>query len=112
MAYLVINGIAFLLVVIGIRAAVRSERSGWIGIAIATIALVNTLAHAAGAALTSSYSPGLISTVVLNVPLGTLTMIRGFDQTPAAQATRGIVAGIAIQVVVFVVAFASARMGG
>jgi len=111
-AYVVINGIALVLVVLGIRAAVQSERYGWVGVAIATIALINTVAHAAGAAVTGSYSPGLISAVVLYVPLGALTIMRAFDQAPRAQVTRGVVAGIVIHTIVFAVGFACARMGG
>ena len=108
-AYIVINGIALLLLVIGIRAAVRSEEYGWVPIALATIALINTLAHAVGAALTRSYSPGLISAAVLYVPLGGLVMIRAADQSSPAQMSRGIPTGIAIHVLVFGVAFWSTR---
>ena len=110
-AFFIVNGIALALAVAGIRAAVRSDRYGWIAVAVATIALVNTLAHAAGAALTRSYSPGLISAVVLYVPLGTLAMIRAVDQAPRVQLGRGIAAGLIIHAFVFVVAFTLARFG-
>ena len=108
-AYIVINGIAFALLVAGIRAAIRSERYGWVAVAVATVTLVNTVAHVAGAALTRSYSPGLVSAVLLYVPLGTLTMIRAMDQA-SAQMTRGILAGLLIHAAVFAAAFMSARM--
>ena len=111
-AYITINSVALVLVIAGIRAAIRSERYGWIGVAIATVALINMLAHAAGAALTGSYSPGLVSAVVLYVPLGGLTMIRAFDHAPRVQVTRGIGAGAVIHAIVIAVAFAAARMGG
>jgi uncharacterized protein with HXXEE motif len=108
--FFIVNGIGLLLVIAGIRAAVRQERYGWIAVAVATIALVNTLAHAAGAALTASYSPGLISAVVLYVPFASLTLIRAFDQAPRAQLTRGIVAGLLIHAAVFLVAFTLTRI--
>jgi hypothetical protein len=111
-AFFVINGIALVLVVAGIRAAIREDSHGWIAVAVATIVLVNTLAHAAGATLTGSYSPGLISAVVLYVPLGSLTMLRAIDHAPRAQLTRGIVMGLLIHALVFVVAFTLARIGG
>lgn len=109
--FFIINGIAMALLVVGVRAAIRSDRYGWIAVAVATIALVNTLAHAAGAALTVSYSPGLISAVVLYVPLGALTMIRALDQAFRPQLTRGVVAGLVIHAIVFIVAFTFARAG-
>ena len=60
-----------------------------------------------GAALTRSYAPGLISAVVIYVPLGSLTMIRAVDQADRDHLTRRIVAGIAIHALVFVLAFVS-----
>jgi Protein of unknown function with HXXEE motif len=108
-AFFTINGIALVLVVAGTRAAIRAERFGWIAVAVATIMLLNTLAHAAGAALTGSYSPGLISAFVLYVPLGSLAMIRAFDQASHGQLTRGIVAGLLIHGIVFLVAFTLGR---
>lgn len=107
-AFLLINGVAVVLLIGAIRSATRSERSGWMAVALATIVLVNTLAHAGGAALTRSYAPGLISAVVLFVPLGSLTMIRALDQADRAQVTRGIIAGLIIHALVFFLAFAFA----
>jgi hypothetical protein len=109
-AFLLINAVALVAMIAAIRAATRAEHNGWIGVAIATIALVNTLAHAAGAALTHSYAPGLVSAVVLYVPLGSLAMIRAFEQAPRAQLERGLIAGVLLHAVVFLVAFLSARM--
>ena len=104
-AFLIINAIAMLLMVIGVRAAIRDERNGWIAVTIATIAIVNTLAHVGGAILTRGYAPGLASAIVLYVPLGALTLIRAFDQAPR-QITRGVVTGLLLHAAVFVVAFA------
>ena len=108
-AFVSINAVALVLVVAGIRAAIREDRYGWIAVAVATIMLINTVAHAVGAALTGSYSPGLMSAVVLYVPLSSLALIRAFDQAPRTQLTRGIATGFAIHVLVFAIAFACAR---
>jgi hypothetical protein len=108
-AFFIVNAVALVLVVAGIRAAVREDRYGWIAVALATIVLVNTVAHAAGAALTRSYSPGLISAVVLYVPLGSLAMIRAIDQASRAQLIGGIATGLLIHAIVIIVAFASGR---
>ena len=106
-AFLIINAVAFLLLIAAVRSATRSEGSGWMAVAVATLALVNTAAHAGGALLTRSYAPGLVSAVVLYVPLGALTMIRALDQADRTQLTRGVVAGLIIHALVFVLAFAS-----
>jgi hypothetical protein len=104
-AFLIINAVAFVLLIAAIRWATQSERSGWMAVAVATIFLANTLAHAAGSAMTRSYGPGLISAVVLYVPLGSLAMIRAIDQADRAQVSRGVLAGLAIHALVFALAW-------
>ena len=109
-AFVVINAVAMVVLIAAIHAASRDHRHGWMAVAIATIVLVNTVFHVAGAAVTASYSPGLISAVVVYVPLGSLTMIRALDQAPRPEVARGIVAGMLVHALVFVLAFASTRM--
>ena len=109
-AFILINAVAMVLLLAAIRAATRDERHGWMAVGIATIVLVNTAAHAAGAVLTQSYAPGLISAVVLYVPLGSLAMVRALDHAPRAQLARGVVAGLIIHAIVVIAALASARL--
>lgn len=106
--FVIINGVAMLLMIVGVRAAIRSEENGWIVVTIATIALVNTLSHLAGAFLTRGYAPGVISAVVLYIPLGLLTMIRALDQA-RRHVPRGLAVGLLLHAAVFVIAFASTR---
>jgi len=107
-AFIAINAVAMLVMVIGVRAAIRDDANGWIAVTIATIALVNTASHIGGAMLTRGYAPGLISAVVFYVPLGTLTMIRAADQAPRHMA-RGVITGLVLHAAVFVLAFAVTR---
>jgi hypothetical protein len=109
-AFIVINAVAMVLLLAAVRAATRDERHGWMAVGIATIFLVNTVAHAAGAVMTQSYAPGVISAVVLYVPLGALTMIRAFEQAPRAQLARGIIAGVLVHAIVSILALASTRL--
>ena len=108
-AFLTINGIAIVLLVVGIRSATRSEESGWTAVAVAAIALINTVFHASGSILTGTYSPGLISAAVLYVPLGSLVMVRALSQAPRATMARGVAAGVILHAVVIVVAFATTQ---
>ena len=109
-AFLVINAVAFALLIVGTIAAVRREGYGWIAIAIATVVSINGLLHLAGSVITGSYSPGLITGVVLYLPLGQLLLIRALHQVEPARFTRAVLAGVAIHAVVVVVAAAAARM--
>jgi len=109
-AFLIISAVVLVVLIAAIRAATRAEHNGWLGVTIATIALINTAVHAGGAVLTQSYSPGLVSAVVLYVPLGSLVTIRAFDQAPRAQVQRGIFAGILLHALAFIVAFLSSQI--
>jgi hypothetical protein len=110
--FFMINGVVLLLMIGGIRAATRQESRGSIAVAIATIALVNTVVHVGGSILTGGYAPGMLSAVVFYAPLGTLTIIRAIDQAPRTQIVRGIVTGLLLHAALFpivLVALALAR---
>jgi uncharacterized protein with HXXEE motif len=109
-AFFTINAVAMVLALVGIRAAVRTERYGWIGIAIATVFLINAMSHLAGSLLTGSYSPGLFTAVALYVPLASLTMIRAVDQAPRGQLLHGAIAGALVHAAVFIVAYAATNI--
>ena len=109
-AFLAINAVALAVLVYGIVRATRDEDHGWIAVTIATIALVNLVAHAAGAVVTRSYAPGLFTAVVFYVPLGSLTMIRALDQASVAQLRRGVLWGFVLHALVFAAAFAATRV--
>ena len=106
--FLAINAIALVVIIIAIRAVTRRESLGWLAIAIATILLVNGLAHILGTIVTGTYSPGLITGVVLYLPLSQLTLIRAWDQAPPTFFVRGVVAGLAAHAVVVAIAAAVA----
>ena len=109
-AFIGINAVAMALLVLAIHAATGDESKGWLAITIAAVFLINTVSHVAGSLLTRSYSPGLFSAVVLYVPLGSLTMIRAFDQAPQSEIRRGVVSALMLHAVVFVIAFAVTQL--
>lgn len=108
-AFAAINVIGMALLVVGVRTASRKEASGWIAVAIATVATINGLLHVAGSVLTRTYSPGLITSVVFYLPLGQLLLIRALHQVEPPRFTRGVICGVCIHVVVSLVAFLIAR---
>lgn len=108
-AFVAINAVAFTLLIAGTMAAIRDERYGWIAVAVATVLSVNALLHAAGSVMTGTYSPGLITGIVLYLPIGQLLLLRALHQIEPPRFTRGVLAGLAIHTLVIVVAAASAR---
>jgi hypothetical protein len=105
-AFISINAIAFGLMVLASRAATRREANGWMGIAIATILLINGIAHLLGSVVTGSYSPGLFTGVVLYLPLGSLVLLRAWTQAGGGGFGRGVAWGLGLHALVFLIAYA------
>jgi hypothetical protein len=108
-AFVAINTTALILLILGVRAAIRRESAGWIAVAIASLVILNAVLHLLGSLVTGTYSPGLITGIVFYLPLGQLTLLRAWHQQPHATFSRGVMAGVAIHAVVGVVAFAATR---
>lgn len=101
-----INAVAFVGMVLAARAAIRNETLGWLAVAIATVLLVNALAHLGASLLTASYSPGLFTGVVLYMPIAQLLLLRAWHQAPEALFWQGVGAGLAAHIVVTTAALA------
>ena len=104
-AFVIINAVAMAVVVLAAGATTRRETNGWMGIAIATALFVNALLHLLGSIVTGSYSPGLITSVVLYLPICQLALMRAWSQADGAMFRQGIVAGLALHVLVIAIAF-------
>ena len=108
-AFLGINAVALALLVVGIRVAIRRESAGWMAVAVAAVVTLNAVLHLFGSVITGTYSPGLITGVVVYVPLGLLTLLRAWQQQPSATFGRGVAAGVLVHAIVSAVAFAATR---
>jgi hypothetical protein len=105
-AFVAINTAAMAAMILAARAATRRESHGWMAVAIATILLVNGIAHVLASLATGTYSPGLITGVVLYLPLAQLSLLRAWSQAEGADFSRGVAAGFALHALVFVIAYA------
>ena len=106
--FLAINGIALVVMAAAVYAVIRREQLGWMAIGIATVLPLNGCVHLLGSIVTGSYSPGLITGVVLYLPLGQLALMRAYHQVPSAFFWRGVAAGVAAHAVVTITALALA----
>lgn len=107
-AFVAINLVTLLLMLAATRASIADEKRGWLSTGVATVLFVNALAHILGSLVTSSYSPGLLTSVVLYLPLSQLTLLRSWYQSERPLFIRGIVAGIAAHAAVSLLALALA----
>jgi len=101
-AFVAINAAAMAAMILAARATTRRESNGWMAIAIATILLVNGFAHILASVFTGTYSPGLVTGVVLYLPLAQLALLRAWSQADKAMFGRGVWTGIALHVLIFV----------
>ena len=108
-AFIAINAVALCLLIAAVRTAIRRESAGWMAVAIAAIVTLNALLHLLGSFATGTYSPGLITGVVLYLPLGQLTLLRAWHQQAPSAFARGVAVGVFIHAVVAAVAFAATR---
>jgi hypothetical protein len=106
-AFVAINAVAWIAMVLAARATIAREEHGWMGIAIATILFTNAILHVLSSVATRSYSPGLVTSVALYLPLGQLALMRAWLQAPGGSFARGVVAGLALHALVVVVAYAA-----
>jgi hypothetical protein len=108
-AFVIINAGAMAAIIVATAAATRRESLGWLGIAIAALVFVNAFLHILGSIVTGTYSPGLFTSVILYLPLGQLTLLRAWYQTPRRLFARGVLTGIGAHVLVSVLAFTLTR---
>lgn len=100
--FLVINGIALPILTVCTLIAVRSRSFRWFVISFGTLVLVNGILHLLGSLVTASYSPGVVSGSLVYLPLGALALRDGRTDEGFG---RAVALGIALHVVVAVIAF-------
>jgi hypothetical protein len=74
--FLMLHGIASLLLLAGFILAGRFKLRHWMLICLGTIVLVNGIFHAIGGLRIGGYNPGLISGALIWIPLGLLTLVK------------------------------------
>lgn len=98
--FLLWNSVALVLMSASIVFTMRFKSFGWLLLAYGTAFLLNTLSHLFASFYTNSYSPGLISSLLLWLPLGALTLLR-FRKTLSRRARRaGLLVGLLIHCIV------------
>lgn len=98
--FLVANIVLWLAMAAAVVWVLSSEAFAWVVVALAAIVLINSLLHLVGTLLAGSYSPGLISGVVLWFPLGLVTLIRARALLSRRSFHGGLVAGLVVHALV------------
>jgi hypothetical protein len=104
------NGGALIMMAVGVALTLKTKSYRWLLVAFATVILINGLVHAGASVATGSYSPGLISGLLLFVPLGAITLLRARRQVNARTLRAGVVVGVIMHGAVVLLAFGFARI--
>jgi hypothetical protein len=95
---------------LGVAVALKTKSYRWLLVSFGTVVLINGLVHAGASVLTRSYSPGLISGLLLFIPLGAITLLRARATVNRRTLRAGIIVGILMHAVVVLLAFGFARI--
>jgi hypothetical protein len=90
--FLVLNGIGWVVMTIGVALVNGSRRWRWVLTALGGIVLLNAVLHAIGSVVTRSYSPGLVTGLVLWIPLGLFTLRRESRSAARPAFLKGVLA--------------------
>ncbi|HKR01032.1 MAG TPA: HXXEE domain-containing protein [Pyrinomonadaceae bacterium] len=104
------NGGALIMMALGVALSLRTKSYRWLLVSFGTVILVNGLAHALASVATWSYSPGVISGLLLFIPLGTITLLRARGSVNRRTFRAGVIVGVLMHVVVVLLAFGFARL--
>ena len=107
--FLSLNTFFFGVMVVGVVAALLAKPAQWVLIPLGTAVLINGAGHLAASIITRSYSPGLVTGVLLWIPLG-LSIIRAARAIwPKRRVLAGVLTGALLHVLVPLSAWLAAR---
>lgn len=98
--FLFLTGLGLLLMIVGIRTAQALGFPQLLCLILGGVVLLNGLSHAFGSITTKAYNPGLITGVLLWLPLGAITLLALREKMPAQRYMIGVAIAEAIQVTV------------
>ncbi len=109
--FLVAQAIGFILVVVGIALARRFHFPQMMMLILSTTVMGNALTHSYGALTTMSYNPGLLSSVLIWMPMGIFLLFRFRRAMSPQRYWLAIAIGIGINVAIAVITMRGGRLG-
>ena len=108
--FLILQGFGLTLLVVGIILSRRFKFRPWLLICLGTVVIVNGLIHVVGSLRIAGYNPGLISGVLIWIPLGVAILIHLKKQMRPNMYWTAIAVGIAINLAILVIARGGRRL--
>ena len=104
------NGGAWIMMTVGVVVVLKTKSYRWLLVSFGMVVLINGLVHAVASVLTMSYSPGLISGLLLFIPLGANTLMRAQRQVNRRTFRAGVIVGLLMHMFVVLLAFGFAKI--
>ena len=104
--FVILNAVAWPIFAALTVLAIRITAYAWLLVMFATVLVVNALLHALGTLAFGAYSPGLVTGLLLYVPVGGLVLVAGHNRLPLRRFGGAMLLGVAIHVAVAFIAFA------
>ena len=108
--FLVWNALALSLMAAGVVLMLRFRHLRWLLVAYGVAFLLNALSHLAASLYTMSYSPGLVSSLLLWLPLGALTLLRFRKTLSRRQRRAGLLVGLLMHCAVLALTLLGERL--
>ncbi|NNM05308.1 MAG: HXXEE domain-containing protein [Gemmatimonadetes bacterium] len=102
--FLAINATAFILVALGTLAARREPKMAWVATSLAALFGLNALLHGLATVAWSSYAPGVITGILVYLPLSIVILRASFRQMSRGAFVGSVTFGVLLHGLVAVVA--------
>jgi uncharacterized membrane protein HdeD (DUF308 family) len=108
--FLLMTGLGLALIIAGILLARMFGFPQLLMVILGTVVLVNGLSHAVSSLLKTSYNPGLVSGVLIWIPLGLITLVQLKDRMSAARFLTAVAIGVSIQAIVSLLSLTGGKL--
>jgi Protein of unknown function with HXXEE motif len=102
--FLLLNGIGWALMTLGVGLARRLGFTEWLLVCLATVILINGLSHTTSAVLRVEYNPGLVTGLLIFIPLGAAILFYLSKRMRGRRYLGALVVGVLIHGVIFLLA--------
>jgi Protein of unknown function with HXXEE motif len=107
--FLVMNGIGWVLMIVGVILARKLGFAQWLLVCLGMVVMGNGLSHTINTLVTGEYNPGVISGLLIWIPLGAATLLRLKKEMQGRRYWVALAVGIAIQGVVALMALTGGK---
>jgi hypothetical protein len=108
--FLIVHGVAVLLMIVGLFIARRLQFRSWLLVCFGVVVLINGLFHVAATLRIAAYHPGLITGLLIWIPMGIITLICLKQRVRPVKYWAAVAIGIVINVIALVIALSGLQV--